>query len=145
MSVYVANAPISYGAFELTVGVDPAVPDPIALLDLVRSAGYVGIDLGPVGYLGHGDELGERLSERDLGLAGGYLELPFSEPERIGAALADLDAMLDVFDRVTHRPLPPKPTLAGPSHTPFGNSPWPPSKSIRPSPRSVVLVCNHPK
>jgi inosose dehydratase len=112
MSVFVANAPISYGAFELTVGVDPAVPDPVELLDLVRAAGYVGIDLGPVGYLGQGDELGQRLSERDLGLAGGYLELPFSEPDRLDAALAELDALLDVFDRVPHQPLAPKPTLA---------------------------------
>lgn len=112
MSVFVANAPISYGAFELTVGVDPSVPDPVDLLDLVRAAGYVGIDLGPVGYLGEGDELGQRLRERQLGLAGGYLELPFSEPDRLDAALSELDALLDVFDRVTHLPLAPKPTLA---------------------------------
>jgi inosose dehydratase len=112
VGVHVANAPISYGAFELTVGVDPAVPDPLDLLDLVRAAGYVGIDLGPVGYLGHGDELGQRLSERQLGLAGGYLELPFSEPDRLDSSLAELDALLDVFDRVPHLPLAPKPTLA---------------------------------
>ena len=77
----VANAPVSYGAFEITVGIDPNVPDAIGLLDAVTDAGYAGIDLGPVGYLGTGAELAERLRSRGLGLAGGYLELPFSEPE----------------------------------------------------------------
>ena len=47
MQVYVANAPISYGAFELTVGIDPNVPDGEHVLDEVRGAGYAGIDLGP--------------------------------------------------------------------------------------------------
>lgn len=110
--MHVANAPISYGAFELTVGVDPAVPDAVGMLDLVRSAGYEGIDLGPVGYLGQGDVLRERLGQRSLGLAGGYLELPFSEPGRLDEKMAELDALLDEFDAVEHDPLPPKPTLA---------------------------------
>jgi len=47
--IYVANAPVSYGAFELTVGINPNVPDGTALLDAVAAAGYDGIDLGPVG------------------------------------------------------------------------------------------------
>ena len=55
--VWIANAPVSYGAFEITVGVDPNVPDPVTLLDAVASAGYVGIDLGPPGYLGTGELL----------------------------------------------------------------------------------------
>jgi len=33
MTISVANAPCSYGAFEVTVGVDPNVPDGVALLD----------------------------------------------------------------------------------------------------------------
>lgn len=107
----VANAPVSYGAFEITVGIDPHVPDPVTLLDWVAQAGYVGIDLGPVGYLGTPAELAGRLSERGLGLAGGYLELPFSEPGRLPAALAQLDALLEIFDAVSG-PLRPKPTLA---------------------------------
>ena len=40
--VAVANAPVSYGAFEITVGIDPNVPDPLTLLDWVRAAGYDG-------------------------------------------------------------------------------------------------------
>lgn len=110
--ILVATAPVSYGAFEITVGVDPNVPDPITLLDSVAAAGYVGIDLGPVGYLGTDEHLASRLSERGLGLAGGYLELPFSEPDKLGAALGELDALLGVFDSVAGTAEPPKPTLA---------------------------------
>jgi inosose dehydratase len=110
--ILVANAPVSYGAFEITVGVDPNVPDPITLLNSVAAAGYAGIDLGPVGYLGIGELLASRLAERGLGLAGGYLELPFSEPEKLGPALDELDALLDIFDGVAGGSEPPKPTLA---------------------------------
>lgn len=110
----VANAPISYGAFELTVGVDPNVPDAEMVLDEVSGAGYGGIDLGPVGYLGRGGELAERLASRGLGLAGAYLELPFSEPDALPAMYPELDAMLDTFDAVRGRvPGPaPRPTIA---------------------------------
>lgn len=110
--IAVANAPVSYGAFEITVGIDPNVPDPLTLLDSVAAAGYAGVDLGPVGYLGTGDELGQRLSERGLGLAGGYLELSFSQPDKLTAELAALDALLDVFDCTSTGPHPPRPTLA---------------------------------
>lgn len=114
MKVTVANAPISYGAFELTVGVDPNVPDAELVLDEVSGAGYGGIDLGPVGYLGRGGELAERLASRGLGLAGAYLELPFSEPDALPAMYPELDAMLDTFDAVRGRvPGPaPRPTIA---------------------------------
>jgi inosose dehydratase len=110
--VVVANAPVSYGAFEITVGVDPNVPEALTLLDWVQDAGYAGIDLGPVGYLGDTETLPRRLAERGLGLAGGYLELPFSEPERLGPALDELEALLDIFDSVSDGGLAPKPTLA---------------------------------
>ena len=39
MKITVANAPISYGAFELTVGIDPNVPDGEAILNEVQAAG----------------------------------------------------------------------------------------------------------
>jgi inosose dehydratase len=110
--VWLANAPVSYGAFEITVGIDPNVPDPIALLDAVASAGYVGVDLGPVGYLGRGEHLRSRLSERGLDLAGGYFELPFSQPAELEPALAELDALLDLFDIVSDADRPARPTLA---------------------------------
>jgi inosose dehydratase len=112
-SVTVANAPISWGAFELTVGIHPSVPDPDTLLDLLVAAGYDGVDLGPVGYLGRDAELRSRLSSRGLGLAGGYIELPFSEPDRLQATIADLDELLDVFDEAAEvGERAPKPTLA---------------------------------
>jgi inosose dehydratase len=101
--VAVANAPVSYGAFEITVGVDP---------NWVSEAGYVGVDLGPVGYLGDSTSLPERLAARGLGLAGGYLELPFSEPDKLPETLTELEALLDIFDSVADLPGQPKPTLA---------------------------------
>jgi inosose dehydratase len=110
--VVVANAPVSYGAFEMTIGVDPNVPGALGLLDAVASAGYAGVDLGPVGYFGTGATLAERLRSRSLGLAGGYLELPLTEPGEMPDALASLDALLDVFDSVRDGGEPPKPTLA---------------------------------
>ena len=110
--IVLANAPVSYGAFEITVGIDPNVPDPLTLLDWVRAAGYDGVDLGPFGYLGDVETLPGRLAERGLGLVGGYLELPFSEPDRITAELPNLDALLDIFDTVSGQGLAPKPTLA---------------------------------
>jgi len=112
--IAVANAPVSYGAFELTVGVDPDVPSGVQVLDQVAAAGYAGIDLGPVGYLGDGERLGELLAARGLGLAGAYVELPYSDPDALEDALGELDAILGVFDAV--RPYltgpPPRPTLA---------------------------------
>jgi inosose dehydratase len=113
----IANAPVSYGAFELTVGIDPGAPDALTVLDMVAEAGYQGIDAGPVGFLGRGDELAERLAARNLAVCGGYIELPFHEPHRIGPALAELDTLLDVFDAAlpANRSLglpAPKPTVA---------------------------------
>ena len=112
--IAVANAPVSYGAFEITVGHDPDVPDGISVLDQVAAAGYAGIDLGPAGYLGGGARLGELLAERGLGLAGGYLELPFADHGALERAMGELDALLATFDAV--RPYvpgpPPRPTLA---------------------------------
>ncbi len=114
MKLTVANAPISYGAFELTVGVDPNVPDGEMVLDEVQRAGYAGIDLGPVGYLGDGAELAKRLAARNLGLAGAYLEFPFSDPDALPALYPELDALLDIFDAVAGAiPGPsPRPTIA---------------------------------
>ncbi len=114
MQVHVANAPISYGAFELTVGIDPNVPGAEHVLDEVRAAGYAGIDLGPVGYLGSGATLARRLAERGLGLAGAYLELPFADSDRLAKIVPDLDAMLDTFDAIAGEVSgpPPRPTIA---------------------------------
>jgi inosose dehydratase len=111
----VANAPCSYGAFEITVGVDPNVPAPLQLLDDVSNAGYAGIDLGPLGYLGEPDELAPRLQQRHLTLAGGYFPVPFEKPDELPATLGLLDGLLDTFDAASAArnggPLP-RPTIA---------------------------------
>jgi inosose dehydratase len=114
-AIAVANAPCSYGAFEVTVGILDGVPSGLDVLDHVAASGYDGIDLGPVGYLAAPDELAERLGERGLSLAGGFVGLPFSEPDRCRAAFGEVDAVIDILDRVcgdglAGRPAP-RPTL----------------------------------
>src|ERR1700682_2034936 len=64
--VVVANAPVSYGALELTVGILPDVPEGATVLDQVAEAGYAGIDLGPIGYFGYGEELAGNLARPQL-------------------------------------------------------------------------------
>jgi inosose dehydratase len=104
---------VTYGAFERTVGL-PGVPTADAVLDAVADAGYEGIDLGPVGFLGLGDGLRDALAGRGLALAGGYVELPFSDPARLPEAWRELDAVLDAFDAAAsiQGSHPPRPTLA---------------------------------
>jgi inosose dehydratase len=111
--IAVANAPCSYGAFEITVGVDPNVPEAAALLKAVADAGYSGIDLGPLGYLGTSEDLPSRLAEHGLGLAGGYFEVAFDDADALADALPRLDELLDVFDACAQDGAPPPlPTLA---------------------------------
>jgi len=113
-SIAIAGAPVSFGAFEVTVGIDPHVPDAISVLDAVQRDGYEGIDLGPIGYLGSKNDLRQRLDTRGLHLSGGYVAMPFSDPAGMDAAIAELRTMLDLFDTVKtpdHIPAP-KPTLA---------------------------------
>jgi inosose dehydratase len=94
MTPRVANAPLSYGAFEMTVGTDFAVPDPERILEAIGAAGYEGTDLGPPGYLGEGDELAERLAANRLQVVGGFVPLRFSEDDDV----TDLEHTLDLFD-----------------------------------------------
>jgi len=113
-SIAVAGAPVSFGAFEVTVGIDPHVPDAISVLNAVQHDGYEGIDLGPVGYLGTKNDLHRRLAARGLHLSGGYVAMPFSDPAGMDAAIAELRTMLDLFDTVKapDNVPAPKPTLA---------------------------------
>jgi inosose dehydratase len=110
--IRVANAPVSFGVFELTIG-KPNLPGSEAILDAVAGAGYQGIDLGPLGYLGQRDELRDRLESHGLGLAGGWVQMRFSEPEGFEEDLQVLDRTLDLFAAVGEASVePPKPTLA---------------------------------
>jgi inosose dehydratase len=112
--IAVANAPVSYGAFEVTVGIDPNAPTELQVLDEVAAAGYGGIDLGPVGYLGRGPQLRERLASRRLGLAGAYIELPYAEPDALRGATAILEELLETLDEAGQNDGAPRPrpTLA---------------------------------
>ncbi len=96
--VRVANAPCSYGAFEITVGVLPNVPGAEEVLGAIAGAGYEGTELGPPGYLGGRSELGERLERHRLELVGGYIPIRFSEAEHLDEDLAAMAATLDLFD-----------------------------------------------
>jgi inosose dehydratase len=100
MTPKVANAPLSYGAFEMTVGTDFAVPEPEPVLEAVAAAGYAGIDLGPPGYLGEGDVLRERLAAAGLELVGGFVPMRFSEDDGYAEDTAGLRHTLDLFDAV---------------------------------------------
>ncbi|HSJ61394.1 MAG TPA: TIM barrel protein [Jiangellaceae bacterium] len=105
----VAAAPVSFGVFEMTA--DGPLPDPDVVLSAIRRAGYDGVDLGPVGWLGTGDALAERLRQHSLTLCGGWVDLPFSDDEAFAAALPSLDAALEVFTAgatadPARRPLP---------------------------------------
>lgn len=92
--IRVANAPLSYGAFEVTVGVYPNVPGPDELLAEIAAAGYDGTELGPPGYLGTPEELRERLACAGLELTGGYIPIHFSQRERWEADFAAMQSSL---------------------------------------------------
>lgn len=96
MKATVAGAPVSFGVFELTPeGADTVSADEMG--EALQAAGYRGIDLGPLGFLGRGADLRSRLSRFDLQLAGGWVQLPFSDDEAFTASLPDLREALRVF------------------------------------------------
>jgi len=100
----IANAPVSYGAFELTVGIVPNVPDADRVLDAIAEAGYDGTELGPLGYLGKGELLDGRLRRRGLALAGAFVEIRFGteslgELERTLDSIAGHDAKAVLCDK----------------------------------------------
>jgi inosose dehydratase len=104
MTPQVANAPLSYGAFEMTVGTDFAVPDPERILEAIAAAGYAGTDLGPPGYYGEGDVLRERLDANGLGLVGGFVPMRFSEGDDGDGLLQTLD-LFDAAGATGARPV----------------------------------------
>lgn len=108
----IAGAPVSFGVFELA---EPGTgPDPASVLSALEAGGYDGVDLGPVGWLGRGEQLRGDLSRHGLALVGGWVDLPFSDDQAFAAALGTLDEALEVFaDAVPVDPArPPLPTLA---------------------------------
>lgn len=113
MKATVAGAPVSFGVFELTPeGADTVGAD--EMLEALAAAGYEGVDLGPAGFLGEGAELTGRLRRHDLALAGGWVQLPFSDDAAFAAALPGLEAALRSFTAAAEATggRPPLPTLA---------------------------------
>lgn len=107
--IRIANAPVSYGAFEVTVG-QRDVPSAAEVLDAVQAAGYEGIDLGPLGYLGRDAELKQALGSRGLLLCGAYVEIDPAAPD-----LTELGQVCDQFDAVSRevdKLFLPRPTVA---------------------------------
>ncbi|MEO3875092.1 TIM barrel protein [Nonomuraea sp. B12E4] len=103
----IANAPVSFGVFELSDGPAPLSAD--EMVHALTEAGYDGIDLGPVGYLGTPATLGEHLG--DLRLAGGWADLRYSDAEQFRKGVPLLNATLDVFAAAPEGPFAPRPTL----------------------------------
>jgi inosose dehydratase len=97
MAIRPANAPLSYGAFEVTVGVYPNVPGPDDLLAEIAAAGYEATELGPPGYLGGESDLRPRLERHGLELTGGWCPIRFSEPDHLDDDLRELDRTLSLF------------------------------------------------
>ncbi len=115
MAIITAGAPVSFGVFELTPDDDALVlPTADELCAALRETGYAGVDSGPIGFLGRGTELRERLRSSGLPLAGGWVDLPFSDDDAFARSLATLDAALEFFVEGIDpdAPLAPKPTLA---------------------------------
>lgn len=113
--VKIGNAPVSYGAFEVTVGKHEGVPAAGEVLDAVRAAGYDGIDLGPLGYLGLGDGLRAALDTRRLLLTGGYVEVDVTSEHAAKGGLDEIARVCDQFDAVADNVdavFAPRPTIA---------------------------------
>lgn len=113
--IRIANAPVSYGVFELARPDLVALPEGEQLARWIAEAGYQGIDLGPVGLLGRGEDLVARLRRYGLELAGGWVDLPFAGgDDDFDRALGSLDDALDVFAAAAESgpALAPLPTLA---------------------------------
>jgi inosose dehydratase len=96
--IRVANAPVSYGTFELTVGKTTNVPGPEEVLAAIAGAGYAGTELGPPGFLGERETLRERLDRFGLELPGGYVPLRLTDPEHRAEDEATLLRTLDLLE-----------------------------------------------
>ena len=94
--IRLANAPVSFGVFEHTIGTVPNIPAPDEVLGAIAHAGYEGTELGPSGYLGDGDTVRARLARFDLDLAGAFIPIRLSEQEHWDDDLAAMESTLDV-------------------------------------------------
>ncbi|WP_334171546.1 TIM barrel protein [Sinomonas sp.] len=108
----IAGAPVSFGLFDLGDAEGGVLPGPDELCAVLARHDYSGVDLGPLGFLGRGAEFRDRLDRHGLALAGGWVDLPFSDDALFAAALETLDATLDAFAWAPAAGRAPLPTLA---------------------------------
>lgn len=108
--MHVANAPVSYGVFGLSRPELVELPTGARLLQLVRDAGYAGVDLGAHGLFGRGQQLVDNLAEHGLALCGGWLDYPFAGTEAdFEEAFTRSLPVLDDFAAVAAAELGPRP------------------------------------
>ncbi|UFU05235.1 sugar phosphate isomerase/epimerase family protein [Ruania halotolerans] len=112
--ITLANAPVSYGVFELDAEDGVQLPGADELATMIATAGYAGIDSGPIGMLGRGQELRDRLRRNGLALAGGWVDLPLTDADAFMAALPGYRDAMEFFAEGAelHPDTPPRPTLA---------------------------------
>jgi inosose dehydratase len=80
MTIRIGNAPCSWG---VEFAGDPRNPSWRSVLSDCATAGYTGIELGPVGFMPEDPaELGEALDEYGLELIGGVVFRPFHDPDK---------------------------------------------------------------
>jgi inosose dehydratase len=80
MTIRIGNAPCSWG---VEFADDPRNPPWQRVLDECRSAGYDGIELGPISFMPEDPAiLGPALAERGLTLIGGVVFRPFHDPAK---------------------------------------------------------------
>jgi inosose dehydratase len=108
-TVRVANAPVNFGIYQ-------ASSAPIAARELLAelaAVGYDGVDSGPIGYISADDLLQTR-----MGLAGGWVDLRYSDASGFAADLTALRAALAAFTAIAvdDPRWRPRPTLACPSN-----------------------------
>jgi inosose dehydratase len=102
----VANAPVSFGVFELTVDRDD-LPSGPQLAELIEDTGYAGTELGPPGFFGRsGEEVREILEGSGLQLVGSFLPLRFSYRREFDEDLQGLERTLSLLQEASDGDLP---------------------------------------
>ena len=90
-----ANAPVSWGVSEATGGRQPA---PAVMLAELARCGYSGTELGPLGYLPpDAPGLRDALDAHGITLVGAFCPVTLHDPERVAAAVADADRLIELL------------------------------------------------
>ena len=106
MTLQVANAPVSWGIYEFE-GITPKYPY-TTVLDQIAETGYVGMELGPWGYLPTDPEvLRPELAKRNLKMLSSFVPVNFADESAhaageahalmVGGLLAELGAVCIVL------------------------------------------------